>query len=71
MNRIILGSAALAGGLLAAVAGAAEYQANWGPAVGAPLPALSALDQRGVARDFASLGGKRGLLLFVNRSADW
>ena len=48
-----------------------EYADEWGPAVGAQLPLLSALDQAGVPQDLRSLTGKQGLLLFMNRSADW
>ena len=47
-----------------------EYADEWGPAVGAQLPLLSALDQAGVPQDLRSLTGKQGLL-FMNRSADW
>ena len=48
-----------------------DYSANWGPAVGSQLPLLAAKDQSGVDQTLRSLTGKQGLLLFMNRSADW
>jgi len=48
-----------------------SWSESWGPAIGTPLPPLRAQDQTGTWRDFDSLKGKRGLLLFMNRSADW
>ena len=57
--------------LLATAAFADEYDAAWGPAKGAPLPVLEAPDQTGTTRNLQSLTGKRGLLLFMNRSTDW
>ena len=51
--------------------GNAEYADDWGPAIGSQLPVLEALDQDGSARTLASLAGEQGLLLFLNRSADW
>jgi hypothetical protein len=54
-------------GLLAA----ADYAAEWGPAEGSLLPVLEAMDQEGNVRNLANLSGERGLLLFMNRSADW
>lgn len=58
---------------LAAVAGVghAAYQDDWGPPVGAALPAFAAEDQGGAEQRLASLAGERGLLLFFVRSADW
>ena len=50
---------------------AADYQDDWGPAVGTPMLAIEAADQTGAVRDLASLKGERGLLLFMVRSADW
>lgn len=47
------------------------YAAQWGPAVGTPLPMLDAPDQEGMRRRFADLSGEHGLLLFFNRSTDW
>ena len=35
-----------------------------------PQP-FAAVDQHGVARDFPSLGGKKGLILLFTRSLDW
>ena len=42
-----------------------------GPAVGAHIPTLSAVDSTGTARDFASLRGKKGVVLVFFRSARW
>jgi cytochrome oxidase Cu insertion factor (SCO1/SenC/PrrC family) len=42
-----------------------------GPAVGEKIPAFSAIDQTGKIRDFDSLKGPQGLVLFFNRSVDW
>lgn len=58
-------------GLAAMVARADEYGDAWGPAVGAPLPVLEAPDQTGRIRTLDDLAGEQGLLLFLNRSADW
>ncbi len=44
---------------------------QWGPPVGKPLPVLEAHDHTGMLRTFDNLKGRRGLLLFMNRSADW
>ncbi|MEM6708009.1 MAG: peroxiredoxin family protein [Pseudomonadota bacterium] len=48
-----------------------DYAASWGPAVGATLPVLQAVDQDGAVRTLDTLSGDRGLLLFLIRSADW
>ena len=50
---------------------ASDYEDDWGPAVGSSMPAIAALDQSGELRDLENLGGERGLLLFMVRSADW
>ncbi len=43
-----------------------------GPAIGKPIPHnLEVRDQRGQARGFKTLTGKRGLLLLFSRSLDW
>ena len=42
-----------------------------GPEVGQTIPAFSAVDQTGRPRNFDSLKGPRGLVLFFNRSVDW
>ena len=42
-----------------------------GPAVGAAIPAFAAVDRTGAPRDFASLPGKRGVVLVFFRSARW
>ena len=69
MGRMLTG--VLATGAVAFPVGANEYQDAWGPAVGTPMPAIAALDQSGELQDLAGLGGERGTLLFVVRSADW
>lgn len=48
-----------------------DYSAGWGPQVGSQLPVLEAYDQDGTLRNLENLSGERGLLLFLNRSADW
>ena len=42
-----------------------------GPEVGQKIPAFSAIDQNGRVRNFDSLKGPNGLVLFFNRSVDW
>jgi hypothetical protein len=43
-----------------------------GPKVGAMIPRpLAATDQNGVAQDFVSLRGDRGLILLFARSLNW
>lgn len=69
MRRVV--TCVLATGAVALPVGASEYQDAWGPAVGTKLPAIAAVDQSGERRDLAGLGGERGTLLFVVRSADW
>ncbi len=63
-------------GLIAAAAlsFAVEAQAqshNFGPAVGATLPAISAPDETGATRTLTSLAGENGIVLVVTRAADW
>ena len=48
-----------------------QYSEKWGPKLGEPLPLLAANDYQGKLRTFEDLKGKNGLLLFMNRSADW
>ncbi len=55
----------------AAGVAADDYQDDWGPAVGSAMPAIDAPDHTGAPRALADLTGAKGLLLFVNRSADW
>lgn len=62
--RFIIATIALIG-----VASAQTHDA--GPAVGATLPAISALDQTGSTRTLASLAGENGTVLLVTRAADW
>ena len=42
-----------------------------GPAVGAPIPQFSAVDQNGRRQAFETLRGSKGLVLMFVRSADW
>jgi peroxiredoxin len=65
----VLAGLALAAALIATPATAQTH--NFGPAVGATLPAVSAQDQAGAERTVASLSGQNGLVLLVTRSADW
>jgi len=58
-------------GLTAGIAVAEEYSQSWGPEVGTELPLLEAYDQAGQLRTLENLSGEQGLLLFLNRSADW
>lgn len=62
----VIGVAALA---LAAQQAAAQVPS--GPAVGARVPDFTLTDQDGKARSLSSLLGKRGLMLYFVRSADW
>ncbi|MGR8947667.1 MAG: hypothetical protein ACU84Q_06440 [Gammaproteobacteria bacterium] len=55
----------------AAAETAAHYTDRWGLPIGSSIPPLEAADQHGEVRNFESLKGKNGLLLFMNRSADW
>lgn len=55
-----------------AAAGAASAQSHdFGPAVGATLPAIEAQDETGAVRTLASLAGASGTVLLITRSADW
>ena len=54
-----------------AIAAEADYNSEWGPAIGSTLPLLEAIDQAGQVRKLDDLAGEQGLLLFLNRSADW
>ena len=49
----------------------ADYADEWGPDLGSALPVLEAYDQNGTLRALDNLTGDQGLLLFLNRSADW
>lgn len=58
--------------VLAVVAGTAGADSgDWGPPEGQPLPLLEAPDQLGRLQSFDTLKGRRGMLLFMNRSTDW
>jgi len=63
--------AVLAAAVLSAVSWADDFADAWGPSVGSPLPVLEAPDQTGTLRTLDDLSGEQGLLLFLNRSADW
>ena len=52
-------------------ANANDYADTWGPLVGKALPLLEAYDHAGQLRTLENLVGERGLLLSLNRSADW
>ncbi len=54
----------------AATAQADDYAEAWGPAIGSTIE-LAAPDQTGAQRTVADLSGDKGLILFLNRSADW
>ena len=56
---------------LVSAAGNADYADDWGPDVGSTIPVLEAVDQDGELRTLNNLTGSQGLLLFLNRSADW
>ena len=65
---LLLASVAM---LCAALSHADEYSDGWGPQVGSQLSILQAQDQSGTTRTLQDLTGRKGLLLFVNRSTDW
>ena len=75
MNRTMVRLAALVATLyglaLAPHASADEYSKGWGPALNTPMPLLAAPDHTGRTRSLGDLAGEHGLLLFLNRSADW
>ena len=71
MKQAKIALAAWFAAMLASAALAEEYADGWGLALGAQAPAIAAKDQSGALRDLGSLAGERGLLLFLNRSADW
>jgi len=57
--------------IVAGSAFSSEYSDAWGPELGSMLPVLEAPDQTGTVRTLEDLTGEQGLLLFLNRSADW
>lgn len=57
--------------MVAGTVSSSEYSEGWGPEIGTELPILEAPDQTGTIRTLADLTGEQGLLLFLNRSADW
>lgn len=52
-------------------ASAAAQTHEFGPQIGATLPAIELQDQAGTRRAVSALGGSNGLVLLVTRSADW
>ena len=56
---------------ISSIVAADDYAGSWGPEVGVHLPVLAAKDQAGMPQTLSSLTGQQGLLLFMNRSADW
>lgn len=50
---------------------AQDYAVQWAPPVGTAMPVLEAIDQDGRMRNLENLAGENGLLIFLNRSADW
>lgn len=57
---------------LAVIASPASAQTHHlGPAVGATVPTISALDETGATRTLSSLAGRNGTVLLVTRAADW
>ena len=56
--------------MFAASVQAQEYADTWGPSLGS-VHAIAATDQLGAQRSLNDLSGEKGLLLFLNRSADW
>lgn len=71
LTRLLLPLTGLSALLAGTGASAADYAAGWGPEIGSPLPVLEAPDQTGTTRTLEDLTGEQGLLLFLNRSADW
>jgi len=53
-----------------AVSEIAAAEHVWGPAIGSRVE-IRAQDDSGRERTLADLTGKQGLLIFINRSADW
>jgi len=70
--RAVLLGALLAFPLTAQAAGSEYDKLDKGPKVGAAIPQpLTANDQNGNQRSFASLAGKRGTVLLFARSLNW
>ena len=58
--------------LFGAHALAADYQDEWGPAVGSELPELTVKDVEGKDRTLEDLiGDEEGIVLFFVRTSDW
>ena len=71
LNKFFTGVVSLGSLLLGGTGLASEYTTAWGPEIGSTPPPLEAPDQTGTERTLADLAGEQGLLLFLNRSADW
>lgn len=56
--------------MIASLAQADDYADAWGPPIGSSV-AIAAADQNGQPRTLNDLSGEKGLVLFLNRSADW
>ncbi len=56
--------------MIASLAQAEDYATAWGPSLGTEV-SISAEDQNGQPRTLNDLSGEKGLVLFLNRSADW
>ncbi|MEZ5959685.1 MAG: peroxiredoxin family protein [Hyphomonadaceae bacterium] len=67
--RVLAGMVAAFALSFAAAASAQTH--NFGPAVGATVPAISAPDETGATRTLASLAGENGTVLLITRAADW
>ena len=48
-----------------------SFAERYGPAIGAPVPSFTAVDQAGASRTLQSLAGTKGTWLLFFRSADW
>lgn len=68
LRRLVLAVLFCFSSIVSADAAAAEHK--WGPAIGTPVD-IRAQDDAGLERTVADLAGKNGLLVFLNRSADW
>ena len=56
---------------ISATVQADDYAKEWAPPVGSAMPAIAAKDHTGADRNFENLAGENGILIFLNRSADW
>jgi hypothetical protein len=56
--------------MITAFAQADGYGEAWGPSLGTSV-VITAADHNGQPRTLGDLSGEKGLVLFLNRSADW